>query len=390
MHCSCSALSCPLALLLSLVAVAALPADDYHVSRAFGVAPEPACMPALTRAPNGDLLVAFSTEWEPFPAGGVLKMVHSQDEGRTWSAPRVLWKPEDRRVTIQVANGMQTLSNGDVLLPVTWGIVPKRKQVPAGEKRPAKIYDLSRGPGYRREVRFLRSRDNGRTWAIEDPQLVKPWWRFGRLFESRDGRLIMPGNGWFIASRDDGKTWGPKVAISTRFRSETNVVEAADGTWFSIARGGGGLPRRTFGTNFSRDGGLTWGAPRSAKVQGKMPDLLVIPSGRILMTVGAEGLTDGSQILTTASRRSFCTLFVSDDHGRSWRRDTPLARADAQRAVTKAASTVPGDSPVMCQLSEGKLLVVMQGIDRDQADHPLMGYSAGMSLIGNVLAPVKR
>ena len=390
MHCSCSALSCPLALLLSLVAVAALPADDYHVSRAFGVAPEPACMPALTRAPNGDLLVAFSTEWEPFPAGGVLKMVHSQDEGRTWSAPRVLWKPEDRRVTIQVANGMQTLSNGDVLLPVTWGIVPKRKQVPAGEKRPAKIYDLSRGPGYRREVRFLRSRDNGRTWAIEDPQLVKPWWRFGRLFESRDGRLIMPGNGWFIASRDYGKTWGPKVAISTRFRSETNVVEAADGTWFSIARGGGGLPRRTFGTNFSRDGGLTWGAPRSAKVQGKMPDLLVIPSGRILMTVGAEGLTDGSQILTTASRRSFCTLFVSDDHGRSWRRDTPLAPTDAQRAVNKAASTVPGDSPVMCQLSEGKLLVVMQGIDRDQADHPLMGYSAGMSLIGNVLAPVKR
>ena len=383
-------LRCCLPLVLSLTSVTAVQAADYHVSRAFGVVPEPACMPALTRAPNGDLLVAYSTEWEPFPAGGVLKLARSRDEGRTWSEPRVLWKPEDRRVTIQVANGLQTLSNGEVLLPVTWGIVPERKHVPASEKRPAKIYDLSRGPGYRREVRFLRSTDSGRTWVIEDPQLTRPWWRFGRLFEARDGRLIMPGNGWYIASRDYGKTWLPKVTISARFTSETNVVEASDGTWFSIARGGGGPPRRTFGTNFSHDGGRTWGAPRSAKVQGKMPDLLVLPSGRIVMAVGAEGLTDGSQVLTTASRRSFCTLFVSDDHGHSWRRDAPLAPTDAQRLANKAVSTVPGDSPVMCLLPEGKLLVVMQGIDRDQADHPLMGYSAGMSLIGNVLAPVKR
>ncbi len=203
--------------------------------------------------------------------------------------------------------------------------------------------------------------------------------------ETNDGRLVMPGLGWYIASRDFGKTWGPKVTITSgRFTSETNIVEAADGAWFSIARGGGGLPRRTFGTNFSRDGGETWDAPRSAGVQGKMPDLLVLPSGRILMTVGAEGLTDGSQVLVIKARRSFCTLFISDDNGQTWRRELPLAAVDSRTSV------VPADSPVMCMLGGGRVLAVMQGIDRSKADDPLMGFSAGMSLIGNVIEPVAK
>ena len=58
-------------------------AEEYRVSESFPVAAVPACMPALTRAPNGDMLVAFSTEWEPFPAGGVLKLTISRDKGKT-------------------------------------------------------------------------------------------------------------------------------------------------------------------------------------------------------------------------------------------------------------------------------------------------------------------
>jgi hypothetical protein len=116
-------------------------AAEYRVVRSEQIAVEPACMPALTRAENGDLLVAFSTEWEPFPWGGVLKLITSRDNGLSWSAPIVLWKDEDPRVTIQVSNGMQTLSNGEVLLPVTYCIVPKREGVSSEEKRPSVIYD---------------------------------------------------------------------------------------------------------------------------------------------------------------------------------------------------------------------------------------------------------
>jgi len=135
-------------LLLTLWSTAGTVAEaaEYRVTRSIQIADEPACMPALTRAPNGDLLVAFGTEWEPFPWGGILKLITSKDDGRTWSRPTILWQDKDPRVTIQVANGMYTLRNGDVLLPVTYCVVPKREGVSPEEKRPGRIYD-AKAPG---------------------------------------------------------------------------------------------------------------------------------------------------------------------------------------------------------------------------------------------------
>ena len=185
-----------------------------------------------------------------------------------------------------------------------------------------------------------------------------------------------------------GKAWGNKTWLAKnakkRFFNETNLVEAADETLFSMVRAGGNRSRRVFGTNFSRDGGKTWSEPRSARVQGKMPDLLVLPSGRILMVVGGEGLSDGSQLAKTPSRRSFCTLFISDDHGRTWKRDLALAAVDGKTSV------VPGDGPLMCRLEGKRILVIMQGMDRSKANDPLFGYHAGMSLIGNIIEPAAR
>ncbi|MCI0624024.1 MAG: glycoside hydrolase [Acidobacteria bacterium] len=340
-------------------------------------------MPALTQAPNGNLLVAFSTEWEPFPWGGILKLVVSKDQGETWSKPRTLWRDEDPRVTIQVANGMQTLSNGDVLLPVTYCVVPKRPGVSADELRPSRIYDPTL-PGYQREVRFLRSKDSGRSWSIKDPRLEKPWFRFGRLCETHDGRLIMSAEAAYFESRDYGKTWGPKVTISAAAFNETNVVQAANGTLFSLMRQDGELGlRRMFGTSFSSDGGKSWSQWRWSGVQGKMPDTLVLPSGRILLAVGAEGLVDGGLVMTTKNRNSFCALFLSDDNGQNWKRDIAFESASG------SSSVVPGDSPVMHRLKD-QVLVVMQGIDRSRAADPLVGYHVGMSLIGNVIEPVAR
>ena len=356
-------------------------ADEYRVIHTFKVADEPACMPALTQAPNGNLLVAFSTEWEPFPWGGILKLVVSKDRGKTWSGPRTLWQDKDPRVTIQVANGMQTLHNGDVLLPVTYCVVPKRPGVSTDEVRPSRIYD-PRLPGYRREVRFLRSKDSGRNWSIEDPQLEKPWFRFGRLFETPDGRLIMPAEAAYFESRDHGRTWGRRISISTAAFNETNVVQAANGTLFSLMRQDGELGlRRMFGTSFSSDGGKSWSQWRWSGVQGKMPDTLVLPSGRILLGVGAEGLVDGSLVMKTKNRNSFCTLFLSDDHGQSWKRDM------AFEPVSSTSSVVPADSPVMWPLGN-QVLVVLQGIDRSRSADPLIGYRAGMSLIGNLIERV--
>lgn len=390
-----------IALVIAILAEATLTmqstAHEHRVVEAVKVAGEVACMPALTRAPNGDLLVAFSMQWEGFPWGDALKLVVSRDGGRTWSPPRVIWKPQDPRVTLQVGNAMQTLANGDVILIVKRWIVPRRDGVSAEEQRPHRIYDTTglqvdfqhpdtpfglKESRVRPSLWLLRSRDNGLTWQREDLRL--PHSRFGRPVETRDGRLLLPMFGWYLASRDAGATWGAPTWFGTPFDKEINLVEAADGALFTIMRQNGELgPRRVFGTTRSEDGGATWSPWRLTGVRGKMPDLLLLPSGRILMTVGMEGVADGSDLFRKTDRRSFATLFYSDDHGRTWEKDIPLAQAEP------GGSVVPGDNPVMVQLNEDRIFVVIQAQDRS-ATGPLVGYSAGMSLIGNIIEPVRR
>ena len=94
-----------------------------------------------------------------------------------------------------------------------------------------------------------------------------------------------------------------------------------DGTCIVLTRG----RIREFSQRFSRDEGRTWSDPQPATgVSGSMPDILVLPSGRILMAVGNEGLERDRDVLERASRASFCTLFISDDHGRTWQRDIEM------------------------------------------------------------------
>ena len=114
-----------------------------------------------------------------------------------------------------------------------------------------------------------------------------------------------------------------------------------------------------------------------------MPDILVLPSRRLLMAVGHEGLERGGEVLTRTDRFSFCTLFVSDEHGKTWQRDVELEQA------RRDSNIVPVDSPGLCLLEDGKILVVLQAIDRTKKDEPWYGFHTGMSVIGNIIEPAE-
>ena len=290
----------------------------------------------------------------------------------------------DPRVTIQVSNGMQALSNGDILLPVTYGLVPKH--TPEDQKKLGKIYNpTQRHPDYLLEVRMFRSSDNGQTWTMFDPGMQKYHkycWRFGRIVEMDDGRVLMPDKGTYIVSRDFGHTWPEQVMIGQP-ASETNIIKAADGTWVCLSRNHN-VVRRLFKTSFSYDDGQTWTPWRWAGVRGKMPDLLKTQDGWILLAVGAEGLGDGSEVRWYPQRDSFVTIFISIDNGQTWFRDAPI------QPVERGGTVIPVDSPVMCSLGDGRVLVIAQAADRWFCSPPEAPVYDHYALIANVIEPIKQ
>jgi len=57
--------------------------------------------------------------------------------------------------------------------------------------------------------------------------------------------------------------------------------------------------------------------------------------------------------------------------------------------VNPGSSVVPGDQPGLCLLDNGRILVVMQGMDRSKAGRLWFGFHTGMSVIGNIIEPVQ-
>ncbi len=373
----------------------------FEVIDSFIVASEPACMPAATRAPNGDILVAYSTVWEPFPPGGTLKLVRSTDKGRTWSEPRVLWQPSDPRGGIHLGVGMTTLRDGTIVLPCTHHIIHKYDNVAEGERRPHLIYNL-RDPRNEWEVYLLISHDSGASWRRKMIYRAAAEHRissFGRIVQLENGQILVPAYWGKYGDPDQWRpelnnyAWrahgflrasslqGPWELVDISFPiwySELSPLLLKDGTLVAVMRNNGhNWPRRIFGISFSTDCGQNWTGPVSTGIRGKMPDLVQLSSGRVVMAVGAEGLADGSEMARHPERHCFVSLFYSDDGCRNWERAGDLA------PIPGHPELIPSDGPVLVLLDNDELLVVMQAHDPRQAGDPLFGYSAGMVVVGN-------
>ncbi len=285
----------------------------------------------------------------------------SDDEGATWTWPRVLLdSPTDDRD----AGALET-RQGTLLVSSFTSLAyePRLKsalQADAGTKEAMPPEQLARWKAVHARLDeasrsadlgewIIRSTDGGKTWSPRLPTLLNS--PHGPI-QLRDGRLLYAGKQLWTGerrigvaeSKDDGLTWQWLADIPTRqgdtpFNDyhELHAVEAGDGTLIVQIRNHSAIHQHETLQSESRDGGRTWSEPHSIGVWGLPSHLLRLRDGRLLMSYGHRRPPFGNQAR------------LSTDHGKTW-----------SEPLVLSADGIGGDLgyPSTVELGDGTLLTV--------------------------------
>ena len=283
----------------------------------------------VIRRRNGQLCLAYSggrmRHVCPF---GQLQLMQSDDEGQSWSWPRVILDTalDDRDGGIvETATGALLIStfSSDAYqriltmaeqaelegtLPWPKGDLEKWRQAHAR---------VALSPSSQMGQWVQRSVDGGATWSQPVPSLVNS--PHGPI-SLRSGVLLYPGKElWggqdrvgISISHDDGQSWQWHSELPVREGDtaleyhELHGVEAANGDIIVQIRNWNKASQGETLQSVSRDGGLSWSTPHSIGVWGLPSHLLLLGDGRLMMTYGYRRPPFGNQARFSA------------DHGASW------------------------------------------------------------------------
>ncbi len=281
--------------------------------------------PTLTRRRNGQLWVVCSggRRAHVCPFGRVEAMT-SDDDGKTWTWPRVL---HDGPIDDRDAGVVET-AKGSLLVTTFTSLAYKPILEQArevgnwpDEKLAAWNAVDARLDAERQQaelgVWMLRSTDGGVHWSAPYRCLVNS--PHGPI-QLADGRLLYAGKElWTKANRvgvaeskDDGRTWNWLATIPTRPGDdhrqyhELHAVEAKSGRLVVHVRNHNPKNAREILQCESDDGGKTWTEPHPIGVWGLPSFLTRLRDGRLLTSYGHRRPPFGNQAR------------VSDDEGRTW------------------------------------------------------------------------
>lgn len=322
--------------------------------------------PTVARRQNGELWVTCSggREAHVCPFGKVVAM-KSADEGRTWSAPRIIYDgPIDDR-----DSGVLETAKGTLLVTTFTSLAYE-----ASYKKAAAMAELtpqgwvSKAMPPERYARWkaaheklsdaerqaqlgewmLRSTDGGETWSQPIPTVVNS--PHGPV-QLKDGRLLYAGKQLWTddkkigvaESKDDGLTWQWLAEIPARPGDtvvrgyhELHAVEAADGTIIAQIRNHNTANKGETLQTESKDGGKTWSVPHPVCF-GLPSHLLRLRDGRLVMTYGHRRKPYGNQAR------------LSTDNGQTW-----------GEPIILSGDGIGGDLgyPSTVELGDGTLLTV--------------------------------
>jgi photosystem II stability/assembly factor-like uncharacterized protein len=271
----------------------------------------------IDRTPKGRL-------WAAWIAGGdsdkgLVVAASSDDDGATWSEPRLVIDPSDSPTGLTrraLVGNFWTDPTGKLWL----------------------FYDQSMG--------YFDGRAGVWATVCDDPDAKVPVWSAPRRIWHgatlnkptvlADGTWLLPISLWdrgkirpaelkeefheldefrmanVFASTDQGKTWERRggIAFPKPNFDEHSLVELKDGRLWMLARTGDGLAE-----SFSTDKGATWSEPRPSAIKHTAARVFLrrLASGRILLV--KHGAID-----ERTAKRSHLTAYLSDDDGQTWSR----------------------------------------------------------------------
>lgn len=263
--------------------------------------------PDVCRLHSGDILAVFYAGYDhvslpkmpDWPNGGRLCQARSQDAGRTWSEPTVLYDDSDDNRDPSIAQ----MPDGS-LICTFFSLRPAGPG--AGETGVSHT-----GAG----LKIVRSQDEGRTWDQQAQTLlgsIENWYCSAPVRVLPDGTCLLgvyyhsptQAYGGVIRSTDQGRTWEGPIPIGkgqgVRLDAETDVIALKDGTIFAALRcdqPGAGMYYAT-----SADAGKTWTPVKDIGFPGHAPYLSRLRDGTILL----------------AHRLPNTALHISRDETRSW------------------------------------------------------------------------
>ena len=309
--------------LFEQVDVFAAGTEGYHTFR----------IPTIVTASDGSLIVFAEARKEnrSDPGGGDIDLVfkRSSDQGKTWSAVKVLDDPGEG-----------------------WGA---SNPTPVTDRDTGKVWliynrwEPGRGtensvPGTDHNQTWARhSSDNGRTWsdAIDLTRAARDYEDWGANFigpggaiQSRSGRLIVPSarsadqyyltisiggfegqtsqmRAYALYSDDHGATWKRGTLVKAQ-TNENQLVELADGAILMDARQGAGTHRWLM---HSKDGSQTWSDP----VAGQTVTTICASIERYTLEAAGD---DRNRLLWTGPKgpgRKHLVIRTSEDEGQTFR-----------------------------------------------------------------------
>jgi len=277
----------------------------------------------IDRTPKGRLWAAWVGNGDS--PNGFFMLATSDDDGKSWSKPRVVIDPQDGTCE---SNGTHTTYTRRALVGNLW-------TDPLG--RLWCFFDQSFG--------YFDGRNGDWYIRCDDPDAAEPVWTKPVRFADgctlnkptvlKNGDWLLPVALWtrdrmggpgvdkeahqdldairmanVFASTDQGKTWKRRsgVAFPETDFDEHMIIEKHDHSLWMLAR-----TKKGISESFSNDAGQTWSTPQPSSIQNCSARFFIrrLASGKLL-------LVKNGPIDVRLPRRSSMTAFLSDDDGRTW------------------------------------------------------------------------